>query len=41
MSELVLGSQRVIPDRLLAHGFKFQYPNLADAINQALHAVNE
>jgi len=41
MSELVLGSQRVIPDRLLAQGFKFQYPNLTDAINQALHSVNE
>jgi len=41
MSELVLGSQRVIPDRLLVHGFKFQYPNLADAINQALHSANE
>jgi len=41
MSELVLGSQRVIPDRLLAYGFKFQYPNLADAINQTLHSVNE
>lgn len=41
MSELVLGSQRVIPDRLLAHGFKFQYPNLTDAINQTLHSTNE
>ncbi|MDP3331698.1 MAG: TIGR01777 family oxidoreductase [Methylococcaceae bacterium] len=41
MSELVLGSQRVIPDRLLANGFKFQYPNLTNAINQALHSVNE
>lgn len=41
MSELVLGSQRIIPDRLLAHGFKFQYPNLTDAINQTLHSTNE
>lgn len=36
MSELVLGSQRVIPERLLAHGFKFQHNDLAGAINQAL-----
>lgn len=41
MSELVLGSQRVVPDRLLSQGFKFQYPNLVDAINQALHPTNE
>jgi len=37
MSELVLGSQRVIPDRLLSYGFKFQYNDLAGAINQALN----
>ncbi len=36
MSELVLGSQRVIPDRLLAQGFEFQHTDLAGAINQAL-----
>ncbi|MEQ1635543.1 MAG: TIGR01777 family oxidoreductase [Methylococcales bacterium] len=36
MSELVLGSQRVIPDRLLTQGFTFQYPSLASAINHAL-----
>lgn len=38
MSELVLGSQRVIPDRLLSHGFKFQYIDLTSAINKALLA---
>jgi len=36
MSQLVLGSQRVIPDRLLAQGFKFQYDDLAAALNEAL-----
>jgi uncharacterized protein (TIGR01777 family) len=41
MSELILGSQRVIPDRLQSQGFKFQYPNLVDAINQALLSANE
>ncbi len=36
MSELVLGSQRVLPERLLAQGFKFQYPELAAAIKASL-----
>ncbi|MDP1664532.1 MAG: TIGR01777 family oxidoreductase [Methylobacter sp.] len=36
MSELVLGSQRVIPERLLTQGFKFQYEDLAAALNEAL-----
>jgi uncharacterized protein (TIGR01777 family) len=36
MSELVLGSQRVLPERLLAQGFKFQYDDLAVALNEAL-----
>jgi uncharacterized protein (TIGR01777 family) len=36
MSELVLGSQRVLPERLLAQGFKFQYNDLAAALNEAL-----
>lgn len=36
MSELILGSQRVIPERLLAQGFRFQYPDLSTALNQAL-----
>lgn len=36
MSELVLGSQRVVPERLLAQGFKFRYTDLAGALNQAL-----
>jgi uncharacterized protein (TIGR01777 family) len=41
MSELILGSQLVIPDRLQSQGFKFQYPYLFDAINQALLSANE
>jgi len=36
MSQLVLGSQRVLPERLLAQGFKFQYDDLATALNEAL-----
>jgi uncharacterized protein (TIGR01777 family) len=36
MSELVLGSQRVMPERLLSQGFKFQYGDLAAALNEAL-----
>ncbi len=36
MSQLVLGSQRVMPERLLAQGFKFQYEELAAALNEAL-----
>jgi len=36
MSGLVLGSQRVIPERLLALGFKFQYTDLSSALNQVL-----
>jgi len=36
MSELVLGSQRVMPERLLVQGFTFQYSDLAAALNEAL-----
>ena len=35
MSELVLGSQRVLPQRLLAHGYRFEYPDLVSALTQA------
>jgi len=38
MSELILGSQRVLPERLLAAGFKFQYPELAPALQQILNS---
>ena len=36
MSELVLGSQRVFPERLLAAGFKFKYATLLSALTQLL-----
>jgi hypothetical protein len=36
MSGLVLGSQRVMPERLLALGFRFQYTDLSSALNQVL-----
>ena len=36
LSQLVLGSQRVMPERLLAQGFKFQYEDLAAALKEAL-----
>ena len=36
MSELVLGSQRVQPERLLAQGFKFKFDDLSSALNQVL-----
>ncbi len=31
-SQLVLEGQRVMPDKLLTHGFKFTYPNLVTAL---------
>mgnify|MGYP001191813148 CR=1 FL=1 len=37
MSELILASQRVIPDRLLAAGFKFKYSDLTPALQQLLN----
>ena len=39
MSELVLGSQRVLPERLLKQDFKFQYDDLAAALNEALAPI--
>jgi uncharacterized protein (TIGR01777 family) len=38
MSELVLGSQRVLPERLLMHGFTFRHPDLEGALRAALTA---
>ena len=31
--DVFLGSQRTVPDKLLNHGFSFQYPKIRDAIN--------
>lgn len=36
MAELVLGSQRVIPERLLAEGFEFQFTDLESALRHIL-----
>ncbi|MGZ5051622.1 MAG: TIGR01777 family oxidoreductase [Methylobacter sp.] len=36
MAELVLGSQRVLPERLLAQGFTFEYADVAAALKDAL-----
>ncbi len=36
MSELMLGSQRVIPERLQSEGFPFQFPNLDSALQEIL-----
>ncbi len=37
MAALVLGSQRVKPERLLAQGFKFEYSRLRPALDAILH----
>lgn len=36
MSQLVLASQRVIPERLLSQGFKFDYDDLTTALSKTL-----
>jgi NAD dependent epimerase/dehydratase family enzyme len=35
--DVFLGSQRTIPDRLLKHGFSFQYPDIKGAIQAVVH----
>ncbi|MCC6757018.1 MAG: DUF1731 domain-containing protein, partial [Arenimonas sp.] len=32
---MLLGGRRVLPERLLAAGFRFRFPDLADALAQA------
>ena len=32
MGDVLLGSQRAIPDRLLGHGFQFRFPELKQAL---------
>jgi uncharacterized protein len=39
MSELVLGSQRVLPERLIVQGFRFKYKDLSGALNQVLNSA--
>jgi uncharacterized protein (TIGR01777 family) len=41
MSQLLLGSQRVVPERLLEKGFKFDYNDLDSALRQAISAKPE
>lgn len=36
MATLVLGSQHVVPERLLAEDFRFEFPTLAEALRQIL-----
>ncbi len=36
MSEMLLGGQKVIPEKLLRAGYKFSYPNLTAALNSLL-----
>jgi len=36
MSELLLSSQRVYPERLLTAGFRFKYPDLESALSSIL-----
>lgn len=36
MGKSLLNSQRAVGDRLIAHGFQFQYPYLADAIRASI-----
>jgi len=36
MSEMVLQSQKVIPERLLKEGFEFHYPNLTEALTDLI-----
>jgi hypothetical protein len=38
MAEVILGSQRVLPERAQAAGFMFQYPDLAPALEGLLRA---
>jgi hypothetical protein len=39
-NELLLVSQRVTPQRLLASGFVFQYPDAASAVREVLASGN-
>jgi len=36
MSEMLLGGQKTIPQKLLQNGYKFLYPNLEDALKEIL-----
>jgi NAD dependent epimerase/dehydratase family enzyme len=36
MSEVLLGSQRVIPRVMIDRGFEYRFPNLGEALNDLL-----
>jgi hypothetical protein len=36
MGSIVMSSQRVVPDKLLKHGFEFQYPDVEKALNNLI-----
>ena len=36
MGSLVLFSQRAVPEKLLNHGFRFQYPNIGEALSDVI-----
>ncbi|MGD2151039.1 MAG: DUF1731 domain-containing protein, partial [Desulfobacterales bacterium] len=36
MGKSLMSSQRAIPDKLLKHGFKFQYPDIHNALHNLL-----
>jgi len=36
LGSLVLHSQRAVPDKLLKHGFRFQYPDIRDAVEDVV-----
>jgi NAD dependent epimerase/dehydratase family enzyme len=38
MADLLLTGQRVLPQRALALGFQFRYPQLADALATIVHS---
>ncbi len=35
-ANVLLGSQRMIPDKLLSHGFQFQYPDIRSALREII-----
>jgi NAD dependent epimerase/dehydratase family enzyme len=36
-SQVLLASQRTIPEKLLQHGFQFQYPEIEGALRAIIH----
>jgi hypothetical protein len=36
-ADVLLGSQRAVPQKLLQHGFGFRYADIASAVRAAIH----